>query len=238
MTDLKIVRTWNLGHDVILHPKKYNGFLGISLTSPYYKEKSVLDYIEFGIKNFERFALFPVDIPYRYNYIVFEGLSEKNAYIKAKKLGDDLEKYLYKILCNIGMEREIKILRWEDLVKNEEALRILNYFEKLIYELKELNEDIKNHILEQSPHIEKRLLNNKKLDNFNIETQRKTLYRFLMDEIAMFIFIQEFLGYTIRLSGYPESNITMDIYDNKYFNFKKFGLGGKIGQIQLKRDGR
>lgn len=236
MANLKIIRTWELGYDVISHPKKYNGFLGISLTSPYYKKKNILSYIEFGIKNFEKFMLFPVDIPYRYNYIVFEGLSEKDAYAKAKKLGDDLERYLYKILRNISVEKEIKILRWEDLIKNEKALRILNYFEKLIYESKELNEDIRNHILEQSPHIEKRLLNNKKIGNFNIKTQRKTLYRFLMDEIAMFIFIQEFLGYKIRLSGYPESNIIINIYNNKYFDFKKFGIDGEIGQIQLKRD--
>jgi len=230
---MKIVKTCGLGKSAVAMPQKYNGFLGLSLTSPYCKKNSILPFIHFGLKHFKKFVLLPVDIPYQYNYRVFENLSNQEALNKAKTLGDHLAYELLNIITKADLQDKIQILRYENLMQDKRAVTILNYFEKLILESDEFCKDIRLHLSAQVPHIERRL-EAQKNEWAGYDFKRKILYRFLVNEIAMFIFIQEFMGYPIRLSAYPESNVMIKIYQGKYLSLKELGLKGDIGHIQIK----
>jgi len=233
--ELKVIDTWKLGSDAVKNPKKYNGFLGVSLTSPYYNNETIELYLRSANNYFAKIALLPVDIPYKYNYIVFEGLSEDQATQKALDLGNRMEHFFFVTLRKLNLENKTTILRWQDIIKYKNCNYILTFLRTLLEKNSKFFNDVHLHIQEQTLVIEKRLLRAKqKLSDLEFEQQRKTLFRFLVDEIAIFIFVQEFLDYPIRLSAYPETDVTKNIYQASYNDLVSiWGLSGKIGHIRL-----
>ena len=176
---VKVADTWKLGDDAIKNPQKYNGFLGISLTSLLYNNQNIKSYLKFANHYFIRVALLPVDLPYRYNYMVFEDLSEVQANQKATVLGNQLKKSLVGIIKNLNLESKVSILTWKEIINEAECKHILSSLEYLLGNSTEFLSDVHLHLQEQAPFIKNKLFNLKhKLSDEDFRQKNKMFFLF------------------------------------------------------------
>ena len=105
----------DLGEDAIRTPGKYKGFIGISLLQRYFSPKRIAYFIDWGAKQFEEFAVLIMDHPEVYNFIAFNGLTEKDAMKKADEISDERKRSYEKVINGLGIDN-VRIVQFRDVV--------------------------------------------------------------------------------------------------------------------------
>lgn len=116
--------------------KKFNIFIGISLGNKFFSKRNLKEYISWALENTcKEVVILIADDLHAINYSVLNGLEEKEALEKVRKLGDEIERMLKKIILDIGNNKNVQILHWRDILSKE-------YSEKVDVTYKEFKDNL------------------------------------------------------------------------------------------------
>jgi tRNA-dependent cyclodipeptide synthase len=215
-TNISIIKTTGLGYRVATEKKQHNGFMLISVDTPYYSKPVIIDYCEWALENLDKFLLVIVDMPQMYNYWVRRNMLLEHARSKAEQVGQERKKSLEKVIRNLGTER-ISVVGFNELAQERryETTRgiIARYFiENALFE-----HDV---LTEVSKHVR------------GAERGRE-LANFFIDEVAALLYLSELGNYPIEIAHQDEFDVVKNIYAGKYTTLaNELELRGNVGYIQ------
>lgn len=193
---------------------QFKAFLGMSLTQTYFSKERIESYVAWGNANFSKFLLIIDDFEFRHNFEVFDSLSPQAASSKAKSIGREKLRALQKILRKLNTMNETLLV--SDLFENATFIKILSV---LTIEA-EINQTFKEVLYAQvytniGSYIESWLrthhLNREQFDYSNLQN----LSQFILEEVAVSLYVRHVLGFTIEVYPAPEMRIFNTIYTDK-----------------------
>lgn len=220
-----IKQTSGLGQDVLDHPKKYNGFMGISIRNRFFTKKNMRQYFMWGSKQFKEFVVFLMDDPDKYNFMVFKNLDEEAALSKAREISDDTKKAYSKILRGLNI-KNVRILQFRDFNKEGEYVA-LSYLIKKYVNTDQIFFDSLYTIMEN--------IVGKKFNDFSKKKQiseekshelNKKLFQYIIEEAVSVIYFTE--KYLIEIDPTPEFLVKKLLYEGKFPDlYKQLHLNGR-----------
>ncbi len=224
-----IEKVTDLGEDALRNPKKYNGFMGITIRNRFFTKETMLEYIRWCSNQFNEFVIFLMDDPDQYNLMVFKELKKKQALEKARNISDYTKSALRKILNGQQM-RNIKILQFRDFNNDPLFLRISLIVKKLIRNDKVFKDSLYTLMETIVGKKINDFIQKKKLSGEKIERIKKILFRYTTEEIVAVIYFTE-KGYPIEIDPTPEFLVKSLLYEDrfpKFFHLMKLGERGHI----------
>jgi len=120
--------------------KKYNIFIGVSISNKKLDEKMAYDYLKWSVKNTkEKVAVIIADELDIVNYEIFSSYSSGKSRKRAEKEGEDFKK-IFERATNRLLNKDkskVKIYRWSDVKKSEHYQEIYKHLLKSYQEIPE-----------------------------------------------------------------------------------------------------
>ena len=169
-------------------------FLPICLYSKNYKLKENVKYV---FKNYiipsKSSLILICDDLHAYNLIIRGIASQADAFIKAKMQGENLKKMILNVKKKFTELENFELLSWNDLSSQFSFKRILTGVEDHLYKDSELEKQVIQFIITNIQKFNGRVnLSNKKWER-----------RYLLEEIAMSIYVTEIKGYWLEFWDSP-----------------------------------
>jgi len=205
-----IEQSTDLGKNALENPKKYNGFLGVSILHKFFSKKNMGFYFEWCSKQFDEFVIILMDDPDKYNFQIFKGMNEKDALEHARKISDQLKRGYEKCLRDLNISN-IKILQFRDFTKDKKYKAILQEINNSHESNKEFAKDL-NHLMdigiggkiEELPY-----------DKKGIGEARRILINYIIEELTSIIYFSE-NHYPIELDPTIEFITKKRIYEGDF----------------------
>lgn len=181
-----IEQSTDLGKDALENPKKYNGFLGVSILHKFFSKKNMKFYFEWCSKQFNEFFIILMDDPDKYNFQIFKNMTEKDSLEHARKISDQLKRGYEKVLRDLDISN-IKILQFRDFNNDKKYKAILQAINDSNKSNKEFSKDL-NHLMDIGigGKIEELTFDKK-----GIEEARRILINYIIEELASIIYLSE-----------------------------------------------
>ncbi len=202
--DIIVEHFTDLGKNALENPKKYSGFLGVSIPHKFFSKKNIKFYSEWGSKQFKEFIILLMDDPEKYNFQVFKNMNEKDALKHARKKSDELKQGYSKVLRNLKIDN-LKIMQFRDFVTNKKYGEILHEINTLFDSNGSFRKDLLKLMEVNIGGKIKELSNDKKL----------ILVNYLIEELASILYLTE-TGYVVELSPNPEFTTKKRIYEGDF----------------------
>lgn len=113
-----------------VYDKKFNIFIGISITNKKLNSKMAYNYLEWALRNTkDSVAVVIADDLNIINYEVLDGYSQGKAVRKAEKVGGEFKELFRKEILKFSEEeqKKIKIYLWEDVCKDEDFVKLRDF---------------------------------------------------------------------------------------------------------------
>mgnify|MGYP001308294214 CR=1 FL=1 len=221
----------DLANDALNYPKKYNGFLGVSILHKFFSKKNMSFYFEWSSKQFKEFIVILMDDPDKYNFQIFKNMDEKTALIHARKISDQLKLGYERTLKSLNISN-IKVVQFRDFITDEKYIRILDE----VNSYRKINNEFNNNLnllmdigiggkIKELPYNVER-----------IEEIRKILINYIIEELASIIYLSE-NDYPIELDPTIEFITKKKIYEGDFeVLYTKLNLT-KRGHIYIHPEG-
>jgi len=218
-----------LGKESLKFPKKYNGFMGISIYNYFFNGKTMEKYICWGSENFGKFLVLLMDDPEVNNLHVFKGIGKKEALEKARSHSDSL-KICFKKIINKNKINNVEIVQFRDFYTELEFTK----FKKIVEEEFKKNKLFRDDVLglmhlwigDKIDSLEKIISPN------NI----KELSNYIIEELTSLFYFTE-KGYRIELDPTPEFSTKKKVYNGIFKEIKEKMKLKKRGHIYLHPEG-
>ncbi len=226
---LKIKFISGLAKEILDFPKKYSGFMGISIYNYFFTRKTMEKYILWGSKNLKEFIILLMDDPEVSNLHIFKKIDKKTALQKSRSHADSIKICLEKIIEK-NFIKNTKILCFRDFNLDKKYLKI----EKIIFnnfkkDLK-FKEDLINLMF---------LWIGDKIKSMGKEItseELEELSKYIKKELASLLYFTE-KGYKIELDPTPEFSTKRNIYEGIFEEIKRKLKLTKRGHIYLHPEG-
>ncbi len=113
-----------------IYGKKFNIFIGISITNKKLTSKMAYNYLEWALRNTkEKVAVVIADDLNIVNHEVLDGYSKDKSIRKARQVGDEFVKLFKREALKFSKSEQakIKIYRWKDVALDSEFLKLRNF---------------------------------------------------------------------------------------------------------------
>lgn len=115
-----------------IYGKKFNIFIGISITNKKLTPKMAYNYLEWALRNTKKkVAVVIADELNIINYEILDGYSHGKAVRRAEKVGGEFEELFRKEILKFSKEEQekINIYRWKEVVSDKHFLRLRDFIE-------------------------------------------------------------------------------------------------------------
>jgi tRNA-dependent cyclodipeptide synthase len=191
---------------------KKNGYLGVSLGTPYYSRKRLQRYLEWSREEFDRFAFLIGDGIYALTYSVLHYASRTDAAEKADALGDQAEASIRRVGRTCGIDPTI--VRWEDIASTPECVKLLGLIESAYRKDPTFALAVRAEVWR---NLGDRLsvVGVCRSPGCNHE-ECQTLDRYVVNEVAGLITISEHMGYEVEVYPGNDLNVLKGVYADQY----------------------
>lgn len=152
----------------------------------------------------------------RYNLMVFEQISEKEALTKVEKRGHKIKKNLESILSKIELDGAFKVYSCRSDIESSDGQQIARSIHKYIEKEPEFRADIDKQIylmLKNSQRVPDQLYSS----TISAEAMNQ-LREYMIEELVLYL-VQYNLGYTTEIYPGRDVEILNKMASNKYRNF-------------------
>jgi len=215
--------------------KTFNGVLGISVFKTLFTSEVVVEITRLGTQVCKNFVILIVDYPERWNALLYEITSIKEAKEYAKETSDKRQKE-YRLALDRAGFHEINIWSWYRFL-NEPRYEMN---QKILIDYLHADKTFRKQLITQvvqniSPRI---VYTQKRLGRKITRTERETISQYFLEELGGLFYLFFDLGYPIDI--YPGKNAWFidDIFGNKYPELTR-ALGydwSKWGYIEVGED--
>lgn len=217
--DIIVKSTTDLGKDALNNPKKYKGFMGVSIPHKFFAKKRMKHYFPWFSKTFEEFVVILMDDPEKYNFIVFKNLDEEEALRKSRKVGNEIKASYEKVLRGNDINN-VRVITFRDILEDSKYKEILNTIQEEIPKNNSLQNDLENLMKIGVGNKIDEFVNFNKLSTNEAEDIRDTLFNYIVEELASIIYLTE-IGYTIEVDPTIEVTTKKFLYESKFDNLPK-----------------
>lgn len=215
-----IESTTDLGTDAIQNPGKYTGFMGISVGHKFFSKATMELFFLWGSHLFKEFLILLMDDPDKYNFMIFENLSEEQALKKAQTIGDERARSYEKVIRKIGATN-IRVVRFRDFneskIYNDILLKTKQFSTKDLAFKKELL-----HLMEEGigGKIQEYALQ-KNLSLNEISPIKEILSGYILEEFVSLLYFTE-NGFPIEVDPTREFSTKKFVYEGMFDDFKQY----------------
>jgi tRNA-dependent cyclodipeptide synthase len=225
-----------LGKDALINPRKYNGFMGISILHKYFAPKRMKYFIEWGSEQFQEFIIILMDDPDQYNFQVFRSLSPTEALEKARGIGKEIKASYIKILNKKNINN-VKVKQFKDFKNRKD-------FQDLLSTLYEYSADRDSELHKSLETLVDSAVGKKfkthckihQLSTKETNKQKNVLLNHTIEELASLIYFTE-IGYPIELDPTIEFPTKKLLYEGHYPKVNDNLNLGQRGHIYLHPEG-
>lgn len=224
---MQIHSVTDLGHDALLHPKKYKAFMGVSIRNRFFTKKIMCKYISWGSSIFNKFALVIIDYPDRYNLMAFKGLSEKKALERVLEISATTKASFEKIIKKLNVNN-IVITDYYTYQNTEAYASYYKNVAQIVKDSSYINRLLYEAMYKNIGYKIKEFIATNKLHSKAITDLENLLHGYIFDELIILIYLTEKLGYTIEVDPYNEFVPKKVLYDGETKNiFSQLSLGSR-----------
>jgi tRNA-dependent cyclodipeptide synthase len=183
-------------------------YVGISLGSRVFS----LDYLSRVIKycsgKYEKLLFLLADTPHVYTFMAIKGIPRDIALGKIQEISIQKIRFLKKVIAKThGADKFVELKRWDEISQKEGFNDILRSVYLLNEQDAEFHQDIYDIF---DSHVKNLGYENLPIEAYSIGT------RYVLDEFAIMLFLQERCGYTIQISPFEAPVYLAKYYAGKY----------------------
>jgi hypothetical protein len=232
--NLSLINAVGLGSDVLQNPKKYKGFMGISMGHKFFSKENMREYFKFFSEYFSDFVIVIMDDPDMHNFMIFKELSGPEALKKARNISDEIKVAYEKIKTGLKVSN-IEIIQFRDFVNTVEYNAISDVIHQEFKDDKQFNKDIEYMVINTINGKIDEYVKEKSIklgsNEYSEIIERLKLYA-LEEFIALVYFTKE--DYLIEIDPHKEFQTKENLFNNHYPSLlNKLGLNLKRGHLDL-----
>lgn len=210
----------DLGIDALQHPGKYAGFMGISVGHKFFSKATMEYFFIWGSQTFKEFLILLMDDPDKYNFMIFENLSEEQALKKAQTIGDERARSYEKVVRKIGVTN-IRIVRFRDFNNSKIYTNILCQTKQYAAQDIAFKNELLNLMEEGIGGKIQEYSLNKNLSPHEICKVREILSGYILEEFVSLLYFTE-NGFPIEVDPTKEFSTKKFVYEGMFNDFKTY----------------